>query len=244
MKTVNAFIKNKYVRRIFISFFILITSMYLLFSCFSRTASKSFTASVANVPYDAIIVPGYPLKDSIWDDVMKIRVYWSKYLYEQGYTGHIIYSGSAVYTPYVESKVMRAYAEAIGVPSDIIYTETNAEHSTENLFYAYKLAKRQGFNKIALATDPFQNAFLKKFAKKKKLDIAFLPILFDTLSQIDKIDPPVDVSGAYIKNFVALPDREGFFKRFKGTLGKNMKEELIEMNTEEILIEDTSASVE
>ena len=55
-----------------------------------------------------------------------------------GMAKNVMFSGSAVYTPYYESKIMALYAEAIGIPKERIYIETEAEHSTENIFYSYR----------------------------------------------------------------------------------------------------------
>lgn len=209
-------------KRFFQLGFVLLLLAISCTSCFKRLADRSFNEGISQVPYDAIIVPGYPFKDSVWHDIMKMRVYWSHYLYEKGYARNVIYSGSAVYTPYIESKIMKEYGVALGIPAENIITESFAKHSTENLYYSYQLAKKQGFTKIAVATDPFQNALLVRFAKKNNMDVEFLPIAFDTLNQIVKTDPAIDPTIAYVPNFVALPDKVGFFKRFKGTLGGNI----------------------
>ncbi|MDW7693833.1 YdcF family protein [Flammeovirgaceae bacterium SG7u.111] len=211
-------------RGIYIAHILLLVASVLLFSCINRSAVKSYHKNKTEAPYDAIIVPGVPFEGKTWQDVMKMRVYWSVYLYENGYTKNIIYSGSAVYSPYVESIIMKQYGIALGIPEEYIYTDTLAEHSTENVYYSYHQAKKMGFEKIALATDPFQSAMVKKFVKKHKLDIAYLPVVFDTLKEIEQINPPIDPAPAFIKNFISLPDREGFWKRFRGTLGKNVKE--------------------
>ncbi|NPA67471.1 MAG: YdcF family protein, partial [Chlorobi bacterium] len=108
-------------------------------------------------PYDAIIVPGVPFDGKEWSDIMKMRVYWSYLLYKRGVAEHIIYSGGAVYSPYYESEIMKLYAIKLGIPDSVIFTDTVAEHSTENLWYSFKLAKQKGFKKLALATDPVQN---------------------------------------------------------------------------------------
>lgn len=213
--------------------FVVILFVFLGFSCLNRSAEKSLEANRVNIPYDAIIVPGFPFEDSVWHDVMKIRVYWSHYLYEQGYTKNIIYSGSAVYSPYVESKVMKKYGVALGIPAENIFVDTVAKHSTENLYYSYQLAKTLGFDKIALATDPFQNAPLKRFAISNGIDVDFLPIVFDTLKEIEKTNPAIDPSGAYVDNFVALPEKKGFFERLKGTLGKNIDPDVYTKNVGE-----------
>ena len=204
-----------------LSFLIAFLSI-LCFSCLKQSARRSLHINQKNKPYDAIIVPGYPFQDSTWHDIMKIRVYWSAYLYKNGYTNNIIYSGAAVYTPFVESKIMKAYGMALGIPGESIFVDTLAKHSTENLYYSYQLAKKLGFQKIALATDPFQNAPLARFAGSNGIDVDFLPIVFDTLRLLDKPDPQIDYSPASVENFVALPDRLDFFERMRGTMGKKI----------------------
>ena len=57
------------------------------------------------------------------------RVVWAVYLHRIGVTRRIIMSGSAVYSPWVEAKVMREYAVALGVPREDVLIEDRAEHS-------------------------------------------------------------------------------------------------------------------
>lgn len=176
------------------------------------------------MPFDAVIVPGVPF-DTAWSDVMRARVLWSYHLYTQGLTKNIIFSGSAVYSPYIEARIMAEYAKKLGVPAEHVFTEERAEHSTENVFYSYYMAKDLGFQKVALATDPFQSKMVRSFAKRKKLDLAFVPAIFDTIHTYydDMGAIAIDPTGAKVEDFVALPDREGFWKRFAGTMGKNLK---------------------
>lgn len=177
----------------------------------------------ANYKYDLIVVPGVPFEDGKWSMAMKARVYWSKYLYDKGIAKNVMYSGSAVYTPYYEAKIMALYAEALGIPKENIYTETKAEHSTENIYYSYQKGRKLGFERIALASDPFQSKMLKKFIRKKiGANVELIPIVFDTLRTMEPTmtDPKIDYNQAFKKEFVSLPDREGFIKRFRGTLGK------------------------
>ena len=61
---------------------------------------------------------------------------------------------------------MALYGQSLGIPSGNIYIEDKAEHSTENVYYSYKKAKNLGFNRIALATDPYQSKMLKRYLKK------------------------------------------------------------------------------
>lgn len=213
-------------KRFIIFSIVLIVSSHLFYSCAVNKANRAFHKNIAYTPYDVVIVPGFPYQDNdtIWHDVMKMRVYWSHYLYENNYTKNIIFSGSAVYSPYIESEVMKLHAIAIGLPSDVIFTETRAEHSTENLYYSYQLAKKMGFNKIALATDPFQTSMLTSFAKRKKLKVDYLPVVLDTLKTINKINPTIDLSSTKMPNFVPITERESTWKRWMGTLGRNIVE--------------------
>jgi hypothetical protein len=175
--------------------------------------------------YDLVIVPGAPLSDLKLNRILKARIYWSKFLYDNGIAKNIMYSGSAVYSPYIESEVMAMYAEAIGIPKEHIYTETKAEHSTENIYYSYKKAKLMGFERIALASDPVQSKLLNRFMRTRvSKDLSIVPIVFDTIKAMEPnmIDPVIDTQKALVKDFVALPQRESWWRRLRGTLGKNI----------------------
>jgi len=202
---------------------LLMLSIFLFSGCtkiFYRSAEKAFHKGLQDQPYDVIIVPGFPYQGEKWDMVHKMRIHWAKYLYSQGFTKNIIFSGSAVATPYVESKVMALYAEALGIPKDKIFTEEKAEHSTENVYYSYRLAKELGFTKIALASDPFQSSYMGKFMRKFELPIALLPTVIDTLKILNLYEPNINPESTIRKGFVKLSARENFFQRFKGTMGK------------------------
>ncbi|MCU0462654.1 MAG: YdcF family protein [Bacteroidales bacterium] len=173
-------------------------------------------------PYEVIIVPGVPFEDSTWNWIMKGRVYWSKYLYDRGITKNVIYSGSAVYTPYVEAGIMALYAEKLGIPRENIFMERLAEHSTENVYYSYRLAKKMGFERIALATDQFQSKMLKRFTKKVvSRDVGIIPFVIDTLAAMQPlmIDPEIDFQKAFVNDFTPLTERETKWERFRGTRG-------------------------
>jgi uncharacterized SAM-binding protein YcdF (DUF218 family) len=205
----------------FIYYNIIIGLVVAVVSCGStRTA---FEKAEQKMPFDAVIVPGVPF-DTAWSDIMRLRVLWSCHLYNRGLTKNIIFSGSAVYSPYIESRIMAEYAKKLGVPAEHIFTEERAEHSTENIFYSYYMGKDLGFKNIAVATDPFQSKMVKSFAKRKKLDLTYVPIIFDTIhAYFPETNATIDPTWAEVDEFLALPDREGFWKRFAGTMGKNLK---------------------
>ncbi len=203
----------------------LLTFTLLIFISLSSCSKFAYKLSSKHAPYDAIIVPGVPFNGNEWNDVMKMRVYWSYLLYQRGITKNIIYSGAAVYSPYYEAVIMKLYAEKLGIPGSIIYTDTLAEHSTENLWYSYKLAGKQGFKKIALATDPFQNFMMRKFKLDNDLNIRVLPIIFKEVDTFMNLKSPViDPSKAFKKNFISIEKRESKLKQFMGTLGLNIEQ--------------------
>jgi len=152
-------------KKIIKAFLVSIICMTLaqLIGCISTKKVPAKDLAIAgNVkPFDVIIVPGVPFKNGNWDSVMKARVLWSYILYKDGYTKNIIYSGSAVYSPYYEGIIMGLYAEQLGIPKSHIFYETKANHSTENVYYSYLLAQQEGFKSIALASDPFQSSLLR-----------------------------------------------------------------------------------
>jgi uncharacterized SAM-binding protein YcdF (DUF218 family) len=194
-----------------------------LCSCtFSKKACRNMLEDSIKNPYDIVIVPGVPFEDSTWSRVMKGRVYWSKYLYDKGVTKNVIYSGSAVYTPYIEAHIMALYAEKLGIPRENIYMEPLAEHSTENVYYSYKMARMLGFERVALATDQFQAKMLKRFTKKiVSRDVGIIPFVVDTLAAMEPymIDPEIDFQRAFVKDFTSITERETRRERFRGTRG-------------------------
>ena len=159
-------------------------------------------------PVDAIIVPGVQYNGLKWNTVMKWRVYWSVYLYKKGLAKNIIYSGSAVYSPYTEATIMSLYAEKMGVPKEHIFLETKAEHTTENLYYSYQLAKENGFSSIAFATDPFQTNMIAPYVKKFNLDVSLIPIAIPILYKIEMKDFEIESSKAYRLNIISIEESQ------------------------------------
>lgn len=193
-------------------------------SLFRPSPQKLYMRALKNEPYDVIIVPGVPFNGKEWDYTMEGRVKWGVYLYKKGITKNIIFSGGSVYSPYVEAKIMALYAEALGVAKENIFVEAKAEHSTENFYYSYHLAKELGFTKIALATDPYQSKKLTRFTKTRfKLPVGLIPIVNDTLSAAHLVSPTINPESAHVDNFKSIVDTQTKWHRLKGTLGLNIK---------------------
>ena len=206
-------------------FIIMAITFAQLIGCFSskKVPERDLAKAESLKPFDAIIVPGVPFRNGTWDSIMKARVIWSYILYKDGYTKNVIYSGSSVYSPYYESMIMGLYAQQLGIPKSHIFYEKQAHHSTENVYYSYLLAQREGFKSIALATDPFQSSLLRSFTRKRfETPIYHLPFVTDTLEQYNHLNPEIDPTPAWTGNFVSITKKESFWKRLKGTMGKDI----------------------
>ncbi len=204
---------------------LLIAVVVLLNSCvlFQPSASKlTKRALKKHGIYDAVIVPGVPFIEPNWDMTMKMRVVWAVHLYQRGLTKKIIMSGSSVYSPYVEAEIMKLYAIQFGVPADDIIVESVAQHSTENVWYSFKLAKKMGLENIALATDPFQTRMTYRFGKKRFKDLNFLPVIFDTLRILPQETPIINYLPFKVPNFIPITETQSFWYRLRGTMGKHI----------------------
>jgi uncharacterized SAM-binding protein YcdF (DUF218 family) len=207
--------------------FVFLAIAAVLSGCmFTKRTCAKYYAKASVKTYDMVIVPGIPLNgDSLqWNRIMRGRVYWSKYLFDKGIAKNVMYSGGAVHTPYYEAQIMAMYAEAIGIPKANIFTEIKAEHSTENIYYSYKKSQKLGFKTFAVATDPFQAKQMHKFMYRLDTAIDLIPIIVDTLKTLEPgmINPTIQYKEAFKANFISLEQREGFWKRTRGTLGKNI----------------------
>jgi len=196
------------------------------YNAFYADPDKCFAKASNNKPYDVIIVPGFPADSAGINGVLTERLSWAAYLYKNGFTKNIIFSGAAVYTPYVEAEALRLYALQLGIPSQHIFTETKAKHTTENLYYSCMMAKELGFIKIAFATQPAQASFMKPFRRKFKLKIDMLPVVTDTIRKnVIKLNY-TDIKEAFVPQFVSIEKKEGIIKRFLGTRGHKVKVEM------------------
>lgn len=221
------FYQNNYLRESFLFYPLIALIATSLASCsYSAKATRRYLqAAREQSPFDAIVVPGVPFENGNWDYIMKGRVYWSKYLYEQGFTRNIIYSGSAVYSPYYEGKIMELYAKALGIPEEHIFSEIKAEHSTENAYYGFKMARQLGFEKVALASDPFQSKLLRRYIKRKvDKEMVVIPMVVDTMKAIQPqmLDPQIPYEEAFKPDFISIKQRDSWWKRMRGTIRGNL----------------------
>jgi uncharacterized SAM-binding protein YcdF (DUF218 family) len=202
---------------------VLLPLMYASCALFQPSPEKlNRMALKAHPQYDAIIVPGVPFNPPVWDSVMKMRVIWAVHLYKQNFTKKIIMSGGSVYSPYVESRVMKLYAIEMGVPAEDILIEEKAEHSTENAWYSYQLGLSSGYKHIAFASDPFQTRLLYRFVRKRCDKMNCMPVIMDTLKILPNYNPVIDHEPLKLDSFQPITETQSFRYRFRGTRGKNI----------------------
>ena len=78
------------------------------------------------------------------------------------------------------------------------------------------MGKDLGFENIAVATDPFQSQMVKSFAKRKKLDVTYIPVIFETLrTYYNDVNVSIDPTKAEVENFVSLPEKNFTLKSKK-----------------------------
>ncbi len=205
---------------------IMLTSCKAYYNKFYTDPSKCFEVACSKKPYDVIIVPGFPHDSGKVNMVLSQRIKWAFYLYKNGYTKNIIFSGAAVHSPYIEAEAMKLIALQTGIDNKHMFTETKAKHTTENLYYASIMANDLGFKNIAFATEPAQCSFMKPFKRKFKLKLDFLPVVIDSVLKLNMILQPIDESSAFVPNFVPLKEKEGLLKSLRGTRGHQVKKEI------------------
>lgn len=64
--------------------------------------------------HDVAIVPGLPFDTLKVNPLFKARMLWLSTSTKQGLPKNIIFSGSAVHSPYVEGQIMKMIADSLG----------------------------------------------------------------------------------------------------------------------------------
>ena len=178
--------------------------------------------------YDAIIIPGYPFNPNKKPNaIYRMRLAWAFELYQQGRTKHIILSGGAVHSPYVEAEIFALYLMEKGIPAEALILERNAEHSMENVFYSIEIAETHGFENIAVATDLWQSGMIQMIGKRFDHDLSrvdFLPAKFYLVNHYwGSFNYEIDHELAHQLEFVPLVERKDKETRWMGTHGQLWK---------------------
>lgn len=174
----------------------------------NRLANNS-AENMPGAPYDVIIVPGLPYNATKANPIYKARMLWAKWLYDRKIARNIIFSGAAVHNPYIEGQAMKIMADSLGIPSKNTFAEIHAQHTTENVDYSIQLARQLGFKKIAIATDPMQSHYIRKFLDRWKLNVVLVPFPLQMMPAYYKEKvPAINATGAFIKDFIPVDKRE------------------------------------
>lgn len=188
------------------------------------SSSVKVYAKDAEKNYDAVIIPGFPFNpDGKMNAIYRMRLAWAFELYRQGRTEHIILSGGAVHTPYVEAEIFALYLMKMGIPAEALILERQAEHSLENVFYSMEIADKYGFDNVAVATDWWQSGMIQFLGKLEGHDLSkvdFAPAKFSIVNRYWKsFEFDIEHQLAYQDEFVPLINRKDKQQRKLGTHG-------------------------
>lgn len=170
-----------------------------------KNISETYQQSIRYAPFDVIIVPGIPYDSLNPNRMMKARMFWAKNLFDKGIARHIIFSGDAVHSPFVEGKCMKTIADSLGIPSNKTFSESKALHGVENIQLGMNMGKELGFKTMAIATDPFQFAYLRYYEKRDM--ISYLPMPVDCMKTYDRPLPAIDTREMRVESFIPLKER-------------------------------------
>jgi hypothetical protein len=191
-----------------------LTAIVAFTSCgiIDHSAMHTYHRYIIKAPFDVVIVPGLPFDTARLNPMLKARMLWAKELYDSGIARHIIFSGSAVHSPYVEAMVMKIMADSMAIPSRHTFVEDEALHSNENVAYGVKKALAMGFKNIAVATDPIQALVVKKYIRDNHSSVSILPFSLKAMPlYYQSAFPKVNPEEAFVEDFVPLKQRSNPF---------------------------------
>lgn len=171
---------------------------------------KQLDVDAMEGPLDTVLVPGCPsnsdgtLSNCQWD-----RALWAHELWKDGVTRTFITSGNAVHNSYIEAEALRAGMVALGVPDDVIYTETQALHSDENVAYAIDMMEELGMERFGIASHPGHTGGMRAMAKGWGYRATPIPLQLDvTRDLLDEGVPTVQTQPVPRDEWLPLQRRE------------------------------------
>ncbi len=122
-------------------------------------------------PADAAIVLGAAEYNNRPSPVFKERINHAVDLYNEGRVKALIFTGGAgTGSPYAESEVGRDYAVKKGVPPGKIHTERVSRVTYTNLQEAAAIARREGYDRVLVVSDPLHMLRAVAMARDLGLD--------------------------------------------------------------------------
>ena len=95
--------------------------------------------------------------------------------------------------------------------------------SDKGVLKEHCLARKNGLEKIALATDPYQakalKAFVRKLNRKRSTNVILLPAILDSIKSAPKAEYKIDYNAAIDSNFINITESQSLLYRLRGTMG-------------------------
>ncbi|MGB0404365.1 MAG: YdcF family protein [Salibacteraceae bacterium] len=178
-------------------------------------------------PFDVLVVPGTPYYNEGMTEVMLYRLLWAEHLYKKGFSKYIMFSGAAVYTPFVEACIMKQYAMLLDIPEDKILIEPKAENSVDNIYYANLQARELDLKDLLVATDTYQSLRYSRFQKKTNIQFNMTPMQVDSLNLDFRFKTTINDSVCHQPGWVDYKKRKAWYERFARSGGKFLPDEAV-----------------
>lgn len=127
---------------------------------------------------DAVLVLGRELEDDGISEVFRARLEHGAALWRDGWAERLVVSGGRTGTASrSEAAAGREHLVALGVPAAAIAIEERSRHTLDNLVNARDTARRLGWPRILLVSDPLHLARARALARGLELDVLCSPAL-------------------------------------------------------------------
>lgn len=111
-------------------------------------------ANTSLARFDAIILIGYPATSDGNPSPRELAsVAEAVREYERGVAPRLIFTGGAVKNRFVEAEAMARAAEAQGIPSGAVLTETQSRNTAQNACYAVRAMQQHGWKSAEVIAD-------------------------------------------------------------------------------------------
>lgn len=136
-----------------------------------RTVFERPSKKWKRAEYDCALVCGCPANlNGSPSAVMRTRVERAVRLWREGRVKKLFFTGGRVKNPHIESEIMKDYAVSLGVPKELIVTETESVSTYHNMKKSKKVMEAQGLHNCAVVTNGWHLRKANHYAKKFGLD--------------------------------------------------------------------------
>lgn len=167
---------------------------------------------------DWVIVPGCPsLDDGRLSRCQWSRAMWATLVWEDGRARGFITSGSAVQNRYTEAVALKAGMVALGVPEEVIVTETQALHTDENAGFGLKIAQELGYETLGVASHGGQARGMRALLRGWGHAAIALPMDMGRVrARLEAGHPEVRIEPVPADGWMTLRQRERAIRKARG----------------------------